>query len=59
MCPLCTTLGLNISDKERRVMLLGMLEQIQRYHPWEYKCAPMSQEERCFYDMDSPIRRQP
>lgn len=57
MCALCPLLGLELSEKDRKTMLLGMIAEIKARHPWEYLCATMGESERAFYDLDSPLRR--
>lgn len=57
MCSLCLGADANMSDAEKRYARIDALAQAFRDHPWEFKLAPMSPEERLWFDLDSPLRK--
>lgn len=44
-------------DPAGRSYLLDSVKEIKKDHPWFYLVGPMSDEERVWYDLNSPLRK--
>lgn len=58
MCILCKLMDCSLTDDPAgRSYLLDSVKEIKKDHPWFYLVGPMSDEERVWYDLNSPLRK--
>lgn len=58
MCDLCKLFDLDPESVTDRMDLMETVKSIKKDHPWVYLVGPMSDEERIWYDLSSPLRKQ-
>lgn len=57
MCVICDDFGLDLSKYEDKVALLNAIKRINKEHKWYMLVGPMSDSERVWYDLQSPLRK--
>lgn len=58
MCMLCEYISLRTDSYAIDYhALLDAIKEIKKDHPWHFLVGPMSDEERVWYDTNSPLRK--